>query len=69
MRCREEERDGGRDGVKERDLLLAFRWFHMKSQSTHLGCRHWRPTVSHLLPLSVPELAFNCLYSPDMHKY
>lgn len=42
-------------------LLLTFRWFHMKSQSTHLGCRHWRPMASRLLPLSIPELAFNCL--------
>lgn len=52
----------GREGPGEgwRGLLLAFRWFHMKSQSTHLGCRHWRPAVSHLLPLSIPELAFNC---------
>lgn len=56
MRCREEEKDGGRDKGKERGLLLAFRWLHMKSQSTHLGCRHRRPT-SHLLPLSIPQLA------------
>lgn len=58
VRCREEEKDGGRDKGKERGLLLAFRWLHMKSQSTHLGCRHRRPT-SHLLPLSIPQLAFN----------
>lgn len=68
VRRREEERDGGRNGVKEGDLLLAFRWFHMKSQSTHLGCRHWRPTKSHLLPLNIPELAFNCVYGPGMHQ-
>ncbi len=61
VRCREEESYRGRDGGKERDLLLAFRWFHMKSQSTHLDCRHWRPTASRLLPPSIPEVAFNCL--------
>lgn len=59
VRCREEERDWGRDKGKERGLLLAFRWLHMKSQSTHLGCRHRRPT-SHLLPLSTPQLALGC---------
>lgn len=60
VRCREEERDGGRDKRKERGLLSAFRWFHMKSQSTHLGCRRRRP-ASHLLPPSTPELALGCL--------
>lgn len=50
---------GGRDKGKERGLLLAFRWFHMKSQRTHLGCRHQRP-ASHLLPLGPPEFAFGC---------
>ena len=64
-----ERKTGGGGEGKERGLLLAFRWFHMKSQSTHLGCRHWRPTASHLLPLSIPELAFNCLNSLGMHKY
>lgn len=54
MRCREEARYGGRDKGKERGLLLAFRWFHMKSPGAHLGCRHRRPT-SHLLPLGLPE--------------
>lgn len=50
---------GGRDKGKERGLLLAFRWFHMKSQGTHLDCRHRRP-ASHLLPLGLPGLAFGC---------
>lgn len=59
VRCREEERDGGRDKGKERGLLLAFRWFHMKSQGTHLGCRHRWP-ASHLLPLGLPWLEFGC---------
>lgn len=35
----ERKRRGGREG-KEGDLLLAFRCYHMKRQSTHLGCRH-----------------------------
>lgn len=50
---------GGRDKRKERGLLLAFRWFHIKSQGTHLGCRHRRP-ASHLLPLGLPEGALGC---------
>lgn len=62
VRCRKEERDGGRDKGKERGLLLAFRWFHMKSQGIHLGCRHRRP-ASHLLPLGLPELAFGCPFT------
>lgn len=55
--------DAGRKRGKGRgrDLLLAFRWFHMKSLSTHLGCRHRRPLASHLLPLSRTEFDFNCL--------
>lgn len=45
------------DKGKERGLLLTFRWLHMKSQGTHLGCRRRRP-ASHLLPLGLPQLAF-----------
>lgn len=44
----------GREGRGRRCLLLAFRWFHMKSHRTHLGCRQWQPKASQLLPLSIP---------------